>query len=76
MPYRDSAGGPRNRLVYRADESTLDLVTAGRAWTLDEDVVSMEIRVQTDVAVPDKITRTVTANCKTLKFKLFGFKSS
>lgn len=36
----------------------------------------MEIRLEVEEGMPDKVTRTVSENCKTLKFKSFGFESS
>ncbi|MBT5356887.1 MAG: DUF3883 domain-containing protein [Rhodospirillaceae bacterium] len=35
--YEGADGAPRNRLVYRTDEPTLEVVSAGRAWSFDGD---------------------------------------
>jgi superfamily II DNA or RNA helicase len=37
VTYEDSSGGVRNRLVYRNEERTLELVEAGRPWSFDGD---------------------------------------
>lgn len=37
ITYEDSAGGVGNRLVYRTDEPTLEVVQAGRTWSFDGD---------------------------------------
>ncbi|MHB1167665.1 MAG: helicase-related protein [Longimicrobiales bacterium] len=37
LVYRDGAGRIADRLLFRSDESTLDLVTAGRPWSFDSD---------------------------------------
>jgi Type III restriction enzyme, res subunit len=35
--YQDAAGAIRNRLLYRHDESALEVAAAGRTWTFDAD---------------------------------------
>ncbi len=35
--FEDGAGAVRNRLVYRNEEPTLEVVTAGRPWSFDGD---------------------------------------
>ncbi len=37
VTYKDSAGVVRNRLVYRNEEPSLDVVEAGRPWSFDGD---------------------------------------
>ena len=37
VTYEDNAGRVGNRLVYRTDEPTLEVVQAGRAWSFDGD---------------------------------------
>ncbi len=37
VTYVDAAGAVKSRLVYRNDEPTLEIVSAGRPWSLDGD---------------------------------------
>ena len=37
LTYKDAAGRVGNQLVYREQESTLEIVTAGRSWSFDAD---------------------------------------
>jgi len=37
VTYEDSAGSVRNRLVYRNEEPSLEIVSAGRPWSFDAD---------------------------------------
>ena len=37
VTFRDAAGTVKQRLVYRADEPTLEVATAGRPWSFDGD---------------------------------------
>jgi superfamily II DNA or RNA helicase len=37
LTYKDSAGRPANQLLYRSDESRLELVEVGRPWSFDGD---------------------------------------
>ena len=35
LTYKDARGHPGNRLLYRDDESSLELITTGRPWSFD-----------------------------------------
>ncbi len=37
VTYKDAAGRPGNQLVYREEEPTMEVVTAGRPWSFDAD---------------------------------------
>ncbi|MFZ5859918.1 MAG: hypothetical protein ACOYVH_04170, partial [Spirochaetota bacterium] len=37
LTYKDSQGRPANQLLYRSDESRLELVDVGRPWSFDGD---------------------------------------
>ncbi len=37
VTYEDAAGAVKSRLVYRNDEPTLEVVSAGRPWSFDGD---------------------------------------
>lgn len=37
VTYRDAAGRPQERLVYRSEEGTFDVVEGGRRWSFDGD---------------------------------------
>ena len=37
VTFRDAAGAVKQRLVYRTDEPTLEVATAGRPWSFDGD---------------------------------------
>jgi SNF2 family DNA or RNA helicase len=37
LTYKDASGRPGNQLIYRDDETRLEVVTAGRPWSFDAD---------------------------------------
>ncbi|MBI4673988.1 MAG: DUF3883 domain-containing protein [Chloroflexi bacterium] len=37
LTYKDAAGQPRNVLLYRSHEPTIEIVTTGRPWSFDSD---------------------------------------
>ncbi len=37
VTFEDASGAVRNRLVYRNEEPTLEIVVAGRPWSFDGD---------------------------------------
>jgi hypothetical protein len=37
LTFRDANGRPIERLLYRHDESSIEVVTTGRAWSFDAD---------------------------------------
>lgn len=43
LTYEDNTGRVGNRLVYRTDEPTLEVVQAGRAWSFDGDGVLLRL---------------------------------
>ena len=55
-----------------ADEVISHLVSLVRA----EVSVTLEVAADLNGGVPDKVVRTVTENCRTLKFKDHGFEES
>jgi len=63
--------------VGRDASKIADEVIQHLAGLLDANVeVTLEIQAQVRDGAPDHVVRTVTENCRTLRFKSYGFEES